>query len=260
MIKPVLTILGIFLLWTASSQQKYSILTDRAVTLEQLKGGFSNPPAEAGLRCYWWWLNSMVTKESITSDLEEMKAKGYGGAIIFDAGTPPGRKKIQAGPVFMGPEWMKLYQHAVKEDDRLNLELSINVQSGWNPGAPTIVPELAQKKLVFTETEVAGGKPIQIDLPHPKTNLTYGDVIIQAIPLHSRNAPLRNDAITNWDKKSFTNAMGWQGIYPLHELRGGFESPVNADIIHKNDMINLTTNFDGKQLRWNAPEGDWLVI
>jgi len=36
---------------------------------------------------YWWWLNSMATKESITRDLEQMKAKGYGGASIVDGGS-----------------------------------------------------------------------------------------------------------------------------------------------------------------------------
>ena len=38
--------------------------------------GFVNPPAESRLRCYWWWLNSMATKESITRDLEQMQANG----------------------------------------------------------------------------------------------------------------------------------------------------------------------------------------
>jgi hypothetical protein len=37
------------------------------------------------MQCYWWWLNGNTTRESITSDLEEMKQKGYGGAMIVDA-------------------------------------------------------------------------------------------------------------------------------------------------------------------------------
>src|SRR5665648_589852 len=47
-------------------QPKNIILTDPTVNFSQLKSGFANPPSESRLRCYWWWLNSMATKESIT--------------------------------------------------------------------------------------------------------------------------------------------------------------------------------------------------
>ena len=49
-----------------------------------LKENFKNPPSEYGLNCWWWWLNSNVTKEAITSDLEQIKNKGFNGALIFD--------------------------------------------------------------------------------------------------------------------------------------------------------------------------------
>ena len=160
----------------------------------------------------------------------------------------------------MSPEWMKLYQYAVKEADRIGLELSVNVQSGWNPGGPDITPEMALKKLVYTETAVKGGQKVQIDLPQPETKLLYRDVVVQAIPMPSKDSPIKNDAISHWDVKSFNISMGGAGIYPLHELRDGFHNPVKVDVIHKKDIIDLTGNFDGKQLKWDAPKGDWLVI
>jgi hypothetical protein len=51
-----------------------------------LERGWADPPPGARVRAYWWWLNGNVTKEAITRDLEEMKAKGFGGALICDAG------------------------------------------------------------------------------------------------------------------------------------------------------------------------------
>ncbi|MGV8093091.1 MAG: glycosyl hydrolase [Mangrovibacterium sp.] len=257
-----LIILSIFFSWLTVSGQSlnYSLKTGTDIDWSALKDGFLNPPEESRLHCYWWWLNSMVTRESITNDLEEMKAKGYSGAILFDAGTPPGRKKIQAGPTFMSPQWMELYQHAVREAERLNIELSVNVQSGWNPGAPFITPEMALKKLVYAETEVKGGKQVRMDLPQPETNLIYHDITVQAIPIRSAGSPVKNDAIVNWDKKSFNKALGWQGVYPLHELREGFDNSVTVDIIQKDEIIDLSDRFDGKQLTWDVPEGNWLVI
>lgn len=245
-------------------QSDYSLRTSRKVSFNDLKTGFRNPPPESRLRCYWWWLNSMATKESITRDLEEMKAKGYGGASIVDAGSSSYdvAHKTKAGPVFMSPEWMELYQHAVKEADRLGIELSVNVQSGWNPGAPSITPEMAVKKLVFSETEVSGGQRIEMELPQPDSNLIYRDIMVQAIPLPPKDTPVKNDAILYWEKKSFNKAMGWKGIYPLHQLREQYDPSEKSDIdiIQKEEIINLTDLFDDDVLTWEAPPGDWLVI
>src|SRR5204862_3603290 len=128
------------------------------------------------------WLNSMATKASITQDLEQMKAKGYGGASLVDAGSSnyTVAHKTPAGPVFMSPAWMELYKHAVKEADRLGIELSVNVQSGWNPGGPTITPELALKKIVYSELTVEGGHNIKVTLPQPPVTLVYRDIVVQA--------------------------------------------------------------------------------
>lgn len=252
----------LFIVTRGESQPKYNLLTDKSVKIDQLQIGFKTPPEEAKLRCYWWWLNSMATKESITRDLEEMKDKGYGGASIVDAGSSnySVALKTQAGPVFMSRQWMELYKHAVKEADRIGIELSVNVQSGWNPGAPSITPDMALKKLVYTETKVEGGGRIKVELPEPKSNFIYKDVLVQAIPLPNDDSPIKNDAITNWGKKSFNQAIGWQGIYPLYELREGFDNPVKVDIIRKKDIIDLTANFDGASLTWDAPVGKWLII
>src|SRR5258705_12852201 len=131
MLKTAFILVSIAVFSLASAQgPKYSLSTSRSINYEQLHNGFVAPPAESRLRCYWWWLNSMATKESITRDLEQMKANGYGGASIVDAGSSSYTvaKKTAAGPVFMSPAWMELYKHAVKEAQRIGIELSINTQ------------------------------------------------------------------------------------------------------------------------------------
>lgn len=241
--------------------QRYSILTDPAVNYPQLKNGFANPPSEARLRCYWWWLNSMATKASITRDLEEMKDKGYGGASLVDAGSSNYQvaQKTPAGPVFMSPQWMELYKHAVKEADRIGIELSVNTQSGWNPGAPSITPEYAMKKIVWSEVEVSGGKKINMELPQPDQTLMYQDVMVQAIP-KKQGIPLKNDAIKNWTKKSFNEEIGWKGVYPLYQLRENYPGDGSELAIRKDDIIDLSGNFKNGKLNWNAPAGEWTII
>ena len=82
MFKAFLFSISIFISVLLSAQNPgYDLSTSTIVRYEQLKKEFASPPPESRLRCYWWWLNSMATKQSITRDLEEMKAKGLWRSI-----------------------------------------------------------------------------------------------------------------------------------------------------------------------------------
>ncbi|MDO9613555.1 MAG: glycosyl hydrolase, partial [Bacteroidota bacterium] len=260
MLKTKLLTIALLTSLLATAQQK-NIFTSTAVPYPELKSGFANTPLEARLRCYWWWLNSMVTIESITRDLEEMKDKGYGGATLFDAGSSNYQvaRKTPAGPVFMSPEWMDLFKHTVKEADRNGIELTVNTQSGWNPGAPSITPEMAMKKIVWSEVDVTGGKNISMELPQPENKLMYQDVLVQAIPTKP-GAPVQNEAIENWKKKTFREKIGWKGVYPLHELRSDFDGDGKRMAVRKDEIIDLTGNYKNGKLEWNAPAGNWTII
>jgi hypothetical protein len=142
-----------------------------------LEAGWQNPPNHARLRAYWWWLNGNVTKASITHDLEQMQAKGFGGAVIFDAGgaSQEGNDPVPHGPTFFSPEWRELYKHTLREADRLGLEISLNIQSGWNLGGPANVvsQDDAGKKYVWAEARAAGGARVEMKLPLPKIRDNY---------------------------------------------------------------------------------------
>lgn len=260
----ILFTLILFAIYSIAPAQKlhYSLLTSRSVDYNEIKKGFETPPNENRLRCYWWWLNSMATKESITRDLEQMKANGYGGASIVDAGSSSYdvARKTKAGPVFMSPDWMELYKHAVKEAQRVGIELSVNVQSGWNPGGPTITPELALKKIVYSEVTIQGGKKIEIKLQQPDINLLYKDILVQAFKQPETNFPLKDKAIKFWGVKSFNEDFGSKGTYPLYKLRDEYADSIKITSIKKAGIINLTDKFKDGVLTWDAPQGNWTII
>ncbi|MCF3110197.1 glycoside hydrolase family 2 [Niabella sp. CC-SYL272] len=240
----------------------YDLHTSKNGSVDQIRKEFVTPPPASKLRCYWWWLNSMATKESITRDLEEMKKKGYGGASLVDAGSSSYNeaRKTAAGPVFMSPQWMELYKHAVKEADRLGIELSVNIQSGWNPGGPFVTPEYALKKLVAADTLISGGRKLSLALPQPPVKLMYQDVLIQAVRKPSGTVLLKDSAISDWSLKSFNRSMGGAGIYPLYKFRTGFDTVSGTTPLQQHTIIDLTSRFDGKRLNWNAPPGEWIII
>ncbi len=181
---------------------------------------FTNPPDAAKPWVYWWWLDSNATKEGITKDLEEMKVQGIGGALIFDAGeghTSP------MGPPFMSPEWLALFKHAVIEADRLGLQLSFNICSGWNAGGTWVTPDIAIKSLTSSQTDLSGPAAISQDLPMPPVaEGYYKDVCVMAYRIASASPELILDGTSAVNVSERMNASG--------------------------------------HLAWDAPEGAWRVF
>ncbi len=151
---------------------------------DDLENGFRCPPHSAGIRAFWWWLNGNVTQEAITRDLEQMKEKGFSGALLFDAdGSSQGSNaRVPAGPVFGSQPWIELFVHACREAQRLDLELSLNIQSGWNLGGPDVTAAEATQTLVWSETVVRGPREIRRLLTQPKSRDFYQDVAVLAFP------------------------------------------------------------------------------
>ena len=152
---------------------------------DRLAEGFATPPGEARLHAYWWWLNGNVTREAITRDLEAMKEKGFGGALIMDAGgaAQDGNRQVPHGPDFGSPQWRELYQHTLREAMRLKMELALNIQSGWNLGGPGVTPDDAAKILCWTETVVEGPGSVTAELPAPKAKSgLLREVAVMAVP------------------------------------------------------------------------------
>ena len=159
---------------------------------DKLTQGFANPPDEARPWVYWWWLNSNITPQAITRDLEELKEKGFGGALIFDAdgSNQDGNRRVPAGPMFSSPEWTELFLHAINEADRLGLSLSLNILSGWNLGGPFVTTEHSAKHIAHSATDVEGGRTVDIMLPKPPVRLdTYTDITVLAIRGWETDAP-----------------------------------------------------------------------
>jgi len=136
----------------------------KATVLETI---FRKPPEEAGLSVVYHWTGGLVTKEGITADLEGMAASGIKivNWFYFDGtGVVDG---IQA-TMTLTPEWWSLVEHLFNEAKRLNLTLAPHICSTWGPaGAPEITPELSQQILIWSETEVEGGKSFTGRLPRP---------------------------------------------------------------------------------------------
>jgi len=241
----------------------FSWLSNGLAAPSALDQDWNNPPASARLRAYWWWLNGNVTPESITRDLEQMKAKGFGGALICDAdgASQEGNDKVPHGPTFFTPAWRELYKHALREACRLGLEMSLNIQSGWNLGGPMVQAGDAPKKLTWSEIRLTGATNFSGKLPLPSSRENfYRDLFVVAYQVPT-NLPPGRKPLQNQREKALLTALRPFSAPSSAPLFQEFRATPGEEDVDAANVIDLTKNLspDGT-LNWNAPAGDWQIL
>ena len=219
----------------------------RAAAPSALEREFVAPPAAARPWVYWFWLNSNITREGITADLEAMQRAGIGGVLIMevDQGAPQ-------GPVaFAGPKWRELFKFMLSEANRLGLEVNMTNDAGWcGSGGPWITPELSMQYLVWTETSVQGGKHFEAALPAAKATANYyRDITVLAFPTPAGKARIENiKGKTGHDRHDWPPAPAKYAEVPA------------AGVIKAETIVDLSAQFKDGRLNWDAPPGKWTVL
>jgi len=227
-----------------------------------LESDFQNPTRQVGVRCWWWWLNSNVTKEAITRDLEAMHDKGFSGAMIFDAhgANKHNNFNVPNGPVFSGPEWVELYLHALNEAKRLGLELGLSIQSGWNLGGPRVTLDDKAKQITSSEIQIEGPAMVYQKLPVPKSNYNYyRDICVLAYP-DKQDSGITRKPISHLIAKTGAKELGGSAPDCRYLLNNRPSVEGEEDALLR-DIINITSKVseDGT-LKWNVPAGKWTVL
>jgi hypothetical protein len=197
-----------------------------------LEEGFRNPPMTARPATYYLWLNHYVNPERMDRELEEFKANGLGGLLIFDMGARGPQGSVPpAGPAFLSPESLKLIGRAVRTATRLGLEVSLSAISSWDMGGSWVTLEDSSKALVETSLEVSGPRRFSGVLPFPKV---------------AANVPRLASGLPAW----------YQDVAVLAVPNAG-KSVIEAPAA----MVDLTAKLgrDG-HLDWDVPAGNWKLL
>ena len=199
---------------------------------DSLDRNFADPPLSARPGAFWPWLNGDVSLERITYELEQMKEKGMSGADIWDVrGIADPCGIIPAGPEFLGPESLKAIGHAVKEAERLGLEMGMLNSSGWNAGGTWTTPEISGMGLFHSEITVEGPSKINVVLPFPE--------VPENIQKDKNGKPV------------------------IHKEIAVLAVPKNKNkqIDSISDLVDLSEYTDANgRLTWKVPAGKWTII
>src|SRR3546814_6655879 len=82
---------------------------------------------------------------------------------------------VPKGPVnYISPHWLDLMTHMAAKAQDLGLKVGLHNAPGWSSsGGPWITPAQSMQQIVWTETTVAGGKPLTVKLARPYAKRDY---------------------------------------------------------------------------------------
>ncbi len=238
-----------------------------------LDEAWRDPPPAARTRAYWWWLNGNVDAAAITRDLEGMKAKGFGGAVIFDAGgaEQKGNNPVPAGSRLRRAACSRPAVPAGGGDLACSLELSLNIQSQLEPGAaPAASADYAVKQLAWSSTIVAAPGAAEIRLADPpRVEGYYRDTRVMAYRLKP-GRPDPAGGVADWKIKAleappvFSGPNAWflKNSAPRTDVlvRDESDRPGEEDV-QPEGVVDLTDRLgaDGR-LDWRPPAGRWEIL
>lgn len=150
--------------WRADGAQPPAPLTS-----DQLTAGFLAPPQSAKPWVFFLWSNHSDRK-AITTDLEALQSQGVGGIMLYNGEVDK-----------LGQSWNEDFRFLLSEAARLGLTVNANMATGFNTDGTWVTPDIAAKRLVYSETQVRGPQRADIVLPVPLTvDRYYQDVAVVA--------------------------------------------------------------------------------
>lgn len=230
------------------------IATGQAESADALERQFENPPPEARPWVYWV-LTGDTTDAAMTRDLEEMKAKGISGCILYECQSSRGvnwwtralvltNKDYITVPtsdypnpyytavptgtfVTWSPHWRELVRFAARECGRLGIDFVIS--DGLAGTSGNIAEEYGEQKLVWVETAIKSGETFDGTLPQPNFEKPRGDFPHPAWKNYHRDVAL----LAIPDEEGFS----------------------------RDKVIDLRAKVDAAgHLHWEPPAGNWKIL
>jgi len=233
---------------------------------------FQNPPDSARPGVYWYFMDGNLNREEMTADLEAMKQAGIGNLVFLEVNVG-----VPRGPVdFMSEPWQDLFVHAVRQAERLGIEITLGSGPGWaGSGGPWVRPEQSMQHLVAGSVEVKGPVHFNERLPIPEPRSPYfptvtkelqekrqahfEDVAVLAYPALKADVKVESlDEKALYYRAPFSSV---QGVKPYLPAPAEYPPTPKPACIDMEKIVDLTDRLkpDGT-LDWEVPAEDWTIM
>jgi hypothetical protein len=222
---------------------------------------FREPGREFRPWTRWWWPGNDVEPEELRREIQLFAEHGFGGVEIqpFTCGLDREAPQAEQDRVFSYDteayfENLRVVMRAARE---AGLGVDISAGGGWPSGGPHIALEDNFKTLAYSETSVAGGQEVTIEIPRPAAPLTYwimGPVIGYLLPGLSGNMLY-----------FYQDQAELLEVVVARVVEDGRSSlPWRLDdqvVLDRSSVQLLGDQVDDKGfLAWSAPPGDWHIV
>ncbi|MBN2505866.1 MAG: hypothetical protein JXQ71_04145 [Verrucomicrobia bacterium] len=243
-----------------------------AAAENDLAESFREPPDAARPGAYWYFMDGNLSREGMTRDLQAMKAAGMGHVVFLEVNVG-----VPRGPVdFLSEQWQDLFVHAVREAERLGIEIILGSGPGWaGSGGPWVKPEQSMQHLVASPIEVKGPGPLTNTLPVPPPRRPFfgdvpkplrapwetfhRDVAVLAFP-----TPASPATLPDIDEKALVYRAPFSSqpnVKARLDAPAEFPADAPGSTIPLDRVIDLTQRLkpDGT-VDWQIPDGTWTVL
>jgi len=166
----------------------------RLPTVDELRAGFTDPPAGSAPMVRWWWFGPSVERSELDRELSAMAAAGFGGVeISYVYPLEP------ATTTFLSDDHLADLRYAADRAHELGLRFDLTLGSGWSFGGAHVTPELAARALHWDRREIQpGALTVPVVSPWPGDELVaayVGAGSIQEQPDHCDRLPVVDGVI-----------------------------------------------------------------
>lgn len=233
---------------------------------------FRNPPDSARPGVYWYFMDGNLNRREMTADMEAMKQAGIGNLVFLEVNVG-----VPRGPVdFMSEPWQDLFVHAVREAERLGIEITLGSGPGWaGSGGPWVRPEQSMQHLVAGSIEIKGPVHFNERLPVPEPREPYFPTLTKELQ-EKREAYFEDVAVLAYpsletdvkvefaDEKALYYRAPFssvQGVKPYLPMPAEYPSTPGPACIDRDRIVDLTDRLkpDGT-LEWDVPDSNWTIV
>ncbi len=226
----------------------------------ELVSGFSwdallTPPKSARPWTRWWWPGGDVDIATLTQQLDELDAAGFGGGEVqpFISGmiNIEDQATWERVYAFDTAGYYRTLDDVMSAATARGLQLDLTHFSGWPPGGPEINLDDSLTVISYAEETVSGGRTVSLGLPKPHAGPSeYIFTAVEFAGADFINFPAEHARLI-----SVVAARALAGKHAWNPF--DLDDTVTLD---PGSVQVLTERVENGVLHWDAPAGEWQII